>query len=86
MTLSPGTTCIVHAKSEKRASWAYHNEDGWYVDPAVNHYRRFKCYTPATHKVKISDTVQIIPHTFPIPSVSLKDHIVTTAENLVITL
>ena len=82
----PGTKLVVHSKPDKRASWAYHGEDGWYVGPAPHHYRCFKCYMPTTQKERICDTVQLIPHTIPIPSVTLADHIAIAAENLFATL
>ena len=37
----------------------------------------------AIHKEKISDTVQLIPSTIPIPLVTLTDHIAMTTDNLV---
>ena len=78
-----GTRAVVHAKPDKRASWAYHGEDGWYVGPAPHHYRCFKVYMPETHKEKISDTVQLIPSRLPIPSATLEDHIAHAADKLV---
>ena len=82
----PGTRVVVHSKSDERASWECHGEDGWYVGPAPNHYRCFKCCMPATHKEKVSDTVQLIPHTIPIINVTLVDHVAIVADNLVATL
>ena len=79
----PGTRAVVHSKPDKRASWTYHGEDGWYVGPGPHHYRCFKVYMPDTHKEKISDTVQLIPARIPIPSVTLADHIAHAADKLV---
>ena len=41
---------------------------------------------PATHKEKVSDTVQLIPHTIPIPAVTLTYHVAIATDNLVATL
>ena len=82
----PGTKDIVHSKPDKRASWTFHGEDGQYVGPAPKYYRCFKIYIPITHKLKISDTVQLIPSTVPIPMVSLGDHIRTAVDDLVASL
>ena len=38
----PGTKVFVHAKPHKRQSWAYHGHVGWYVGPAIHHYRCFR--------------------------------------------
>ena len=48
----PGTKAVFHANPDKRASWVFHGEDGWYVGPAPQHYRCFKYYMPAMHKEK----------------------------------
>ena len=82
----PGTKGIVHTKPDKCASWDFHGEDGWYVGPVPQHYRCFKMYMPATHKERISDTVQLIPSRIHIPSVTLADHIALAADNLAATL
>ena len=56
------------------------------MGPAPHQYRCFKYFIPSTHKEWISDTVQLIPHTIPIPSLILADHIAMTADTLVSTL
>ena len=33
-----GTKVISHLKSDKRSSWAYHGEEGWYIGPSLEHY------------------------------------------------
>ena len=38
-----GTKVISHLKSYKRASWAYHGEEGWYIGTSLEHYRCVKC-------------------------------------------
>jgi hypothetical protein len=37
----PGTQVMVHEKPSNRKSWAPHATEGWYVGPAMEHYR---CY------------------------------------------
>ena len=34
----PGTKFVVHENPKKRASWAAHGVDGWYLGPAMDHY------------------------------------------------
>jgi hypothetical protein len=38
----PGTRIIAHETPGRRRTWAPHGQDGWYIGPALEHYR---CYT-----------------------------------------
>lgn len=53
----PGSKVVVHEKSQVRRTWAPHGVDGWYVGPAMQHYRCFKVYIAKTCTERISDTV-----------------------------
>ena len=81
--LPPGTKIIIHAKPGQRASWAFHGEQGWYVGPAINHYRCLTAYMSKTHKEQITDTATIIPKNIPIPHATLNDHPRRTADDLI---
>ena len=35
----PGTKTLVHEKPDQRALWDPHAAEGWYIGPAVEHYR-----------------------------------------------
>ena len=35
----PGTKVVVHSKPSQWASWDYHGEDVFYIDPALEHYQ-----------------------------------------------
>ena len=78
----PGTKIEVHTKPNKRASWAYHSTSGWYVGPALAHYRCLKCYIPATRVEIISDTIIFIPNLIPIPEKSLQDDLKMALEDI----
>ena len=64
---SPGTKVIIHKKPNVRNTWGYHGEKGWYVGPAHDYYRCFRCYVPATAKEVITDTVKFIPKKYAFP-------------------
>ena len=34
----PGIKVVLHVKPRKRASWAFHGKQGWYIGPAINYY------------------------------------------------
>ena len=71
----PGTRVVLHEKSDKRASWAYHGVDGWYIGPSMEHYRCVKIYVPETGKVRDADTVQFFPHSIQFPSTTTEDYL-----------
>ena len=55
---------------------------GWYVGPALAHYRCLKCYIPATRVEIISDTIKFIPNLIPIPEKSLQDDLKIALEDI----
>ena len=71
----PGTKVAVHIKPEKRTSWGYHVELGYYIGPAMEHYRCFKCYIPKTGGIRVADTVKFLPHDKPFPQVTPEDQL-----------
>ena len=80
--IPPGTKVILHSKPAQRKSWAFHGEQGWYIGPALQHYRCLRIYIPKTHAERITDTVQIIPKIIPIPNATLESHLTRTADDL----
>ena len=57
----PGTKVIIHKKTGTRLSWEYRGKQAWYVGPAHNHYRCFRCYVPDTNQEIVVDTLTFIP-------------------------
>jgi hypothetical protein len=78
----PGTKTVVHLKPDQRASWAYHGEEGWYVGPSMEHYRCFKCYLPATARVRDVDTLQFFPKKIPFPNIFTEDYLKQAASDI----
>jgi hypothetical protein len=80
---SLGMRVLCHDKPSERKSWAPHGQIGYYVGPAMEHYRCFKIWIPSTSAIRITDTVAwglhdpILP---PIPQHSLKSEIIITNE------
>ena len=62
----PGAKVIVHSKPSQRGSWDPHGMVGFYVGPAMNHYRCFRCYIPTTRAERISDTISFVPYHVPV--------------------
>ena len=53
----PGTKVVVHKKYNKRASWAAHGLDGWYLGPEMDHYCCYRVYVTNTRAKCNSNTV-----------------------------
>jgi hypothetical protein len=62
----PGTRIIAHETPSRRRTWAPHGQDGWYIGPALEHYRK-------TRGNRSVETVEFPPEKFTIPSPSSQD-------------
>ena len=56
----PGSKTLVHNKPQQRKTWGPYATDGWYISPALNHYRCYKVYISTTGQERVSDTVEFI--------------------------
>ena len=79
----PGTKVLIHNKPQKRASWAYHGEEGWYIGPSLHHYRCVRCFIPATRRERDADTVDYFPHGDAFPTITIDDHIKYALQDIV---
>jgi hypothetical protein len=58
----PGQLVVIHDAPLKRASWARHGVRGFYLGPALLHYRSHICFVPKTGATRISDTLAHFPN------------------------
>ena len=72
----PGCKIIAHAKGSTRLSWDYRGHIGFYVGPAMDHYRCHKVIKIATSAVMISDTVVFQHPTLSVPTLTTTDRII----------
>lgn len=77
-----GIKVLIHDKPAARASWAPHGVQGFYLGPALQHYRCFQVYNTATSTTRITDTVQWFPHGFLMPDPSPHDNAVAAIADL----
>jgi hypothetical protein len=63
----PGTIIIAHETPGKRKTWAPHGQDGWYIGPALEHYRCYTVYITKTRSSRVVETVEFFPHQFKLP-------------------
>jgi hypothetical protein len=66
----PGTRIIAHETPRRTRTWSPHGRDGWYIGPALEHYRCYTVYITKTRGDRIVKTVDFFPEkiTFPFPS------------------
>jgi hypothetical protein len=62
-----GTRIIAHETPGRRRTWAPHGQDGWYIGPALEHYRCYTVYITKTRSNRIVETVDFFPHKFKLP-------------------
>ena len=77
-----GTKVLSHLKSSKRASWAFHGEEGWYIGPSLEHYRCVKCFFPSTGKTRDTDTVEFFPKEIPFPKTTTEDYLIQATSDI----
>jgi hypothetical protein len=65
-----GTRVVVHVKPSIRASWDTHGVEGFYVGPALEHYRCFRCWIIATAAIRVTDTLSWHPERLQMPGSS----------------
>jgi hypothetical protein len=53
----PGARIIAHETLGRRKTWAPHGQDGWYIEPAMEHYRCYTVYITKTRSSRIVETV-----------------------------
>jgi hypothetical protein len=57
----PATRIIAHETPSRRRTWAPHGQDGWYIGPALEHYRCYTVYVNKTRGELIVETVEFFP-------------------------
>jgi hypothetical protein len=57
----PGTRIIAHETPNRRRTWAPHGQAGWFIGPALEHYRCYTVYITKTRGERIVETVEFFP-------------------------
>jgi hypothetical protein len=66
----PGTRIIAHEKPDQQASLDPYGVDGYYLGPALDHYRSYQVYITKTRGARIADTVELFPSKTSMPQTS----------------
>ena len=65
-----GMRIVMHEKPENRAAWAPHGVEGFYLGPALQHYRCYRGWVLKTQRERVTDTVAWHPETVTMPGAS----------------
>jgi hypothetical protein len=78
----PVIRIIAHETPSRRRTWAPHGQDGWYIGPALEHYRYYTVYITKTRGDRIVETVDFPPEKFTLPFPSVQDLATQAAADL----
>jgi hypothetical protein len=68
-----GTYVLIHNSSQTRSSWAPHGEPGFYLGPALKHYRCYRAYCSKTKAIRVTDTLAWFPEALHLPGSSKEE-------------
>jgi hypothetical protein len=78
----PGCKIIAHDKPGKRRTWAPHGQHGYFLGPAMHHYRCQHVYISATASEHIVDTLELFPQNYQMPQLSSTDRLLMAAKDM----
>jgi hypothetical protein len=78
----PGTRIIAHETPSRRRTWAPHGQYGWYIGPALEHYRCYTVYINKTRGERMVETVDFFPENFKVPFPSSQELATKSATEL----
>ncbi len=78
----PGVKILAHVRSTARRTWKSHALEGWYMGPAMEHYRCYTAYIPSTGKTRIVDTISWFPKKVAMPIATKEDLMRAALEDL----
>jgi hypothetical protein len=79
----PGIRVLIHEKPDKRATFAPHAIDGWYIGPAREHYRCYKVFVWETQAERITDTISWFPTQVKLPTATSEERIAASLQDVV---
>lgn len=77
-----GTAVLVYESPAVRGSWAVHGKAGFYIGPAMKHYRCFKVYVTETSRERVTDTLSWHPVAYKLPGSSPLEELNTAVKEL----
>jgi hypothetical protein len=78
----PGFKIIAQKKPGNRRTGAPHGQHGYYLGPAMHHYRCQNVYISTTASKRIVDTLEFFPHNYQMPQLSSTDRLLMAAKDM----
>jgi len=78
----PGTKVLIHEKPHNRGSWDSHGVEGYYLGPAMEHYRCHRVLVTKTKAVRVTDTLAFFPEQVKMPTSSNLELLTAAAQDL----
>jgi hypothetical protein len=78
----PGCKVVVHERAMERGAWACQGIVGYYIEPAMHHYRNYTSYIPETRGIRTTNTLEFFPDKVDMPTTSSTDRLARATENL----
>ncbi len=79
----PGCKVVVHERPQERGTWADHGVAGFYIGPAMHHFRNYYCYIPTTRGERVSNTINFFPTHVGMPDTSSEDRLAQITQDLI---
>jgi hypothetical protein len=79
----PGCKVIIHERPQERGTWADHGVAGFYIGPAMHHFRNYYCYIPSTRGERVSNTVEFFPAHVEMPHTSSEERLTQVTQDLI---
>ena len=81
-----GCKVAIHEMPEARGTWSPHAVEGYYIGPAIQHYRCYNVWVDETKSERIANTLVWLPSMMPVPKTSSADAAVAAAQELIFAL
>ena len=78
-----GCKVIFHEMPSARGSWSPHGVEGYYIGPAMEHYRCYQVWIEETRAERTGNTLVWLPKMIPVPKTSSADAAVAAAHDLI---
>jgi hypothetical protein len=78
----PGCKIISHEKPSQWRAWSPHGQHGYYLVPAMHHYRCQNVCISSTASERIVDTLEFFPHNSPMPQLSSTNRLLMAANDM----
>ncbi len=83
-SLAPtGTKALIYEVPTRRTAWAPHAVDGWYLRPAMKHYRCGRYFIPTTRAIRIASSTKHFPTHCSVPTIAEHDRTLLAAADLI---